>query len=194
MFQPILQHINRYVPLNETEEVLIAEKLKYLQLKKKALILTEGKICSANYFVVKGCLRMYFFDDKGAEQTTQFAIENWWISDYTSLENRIPSGFQIQAVEASEVIAFEKNSEKELFDKVPKLERYFRLILQRAYSAVQTRTKFLHTLSREAQYHQFNDAFPEFVQRVPQYMLASYLGFTPEFLSKIRARKGKRIS
>lgn len=194
MFQPILQHINRYIPLTEVEEGLISERLKYLHLKKKAIILTEGKTCSANYFVVKGCLRMYFFDDKGLEQTTQFAIENWWISDYTSLENRIPSSFQIQAVEASEVIAFENNIEEELFEQVPKLERYFRLILQRAYSAVQTRTKFLHTLSREAQYHQFNAAFPEFVQRVPQYMLASYLGFTPEFLSKIRARKVKKIS
>lgn len=194
MFQPILQHINRYVSLNETEAGLISEKLKYVQLKKKDLLLTEGKTCSANYFVVRGCLRMYFFDDKGVEQTTQFAIENWWISDHTSLENRVPSGFQIQAVEASEVIALERNIQEELFERVPKLERYFRLILQRAYSAVQIRTKILHTLSREEQYHQFNAAFPEFVQRVPQYMLASYLGFTPEFLSKIRARKPKRIS
>lgn len=194
MYSPLLQHISRYVSLDQNEEALIAQKLKYLQLKKKEIVLSQGKICRSSYFIVKGCLRLYFFNDKGAEQTTQFAIENWWISDYNSLENKVPSEFQIQAVEASEVIAFDKEIQDSLFELVPKLERYFRLILQRAYAASQVRTKINYTMSREAQYHLFSAAFPEFVQRVPQYMLASYLGFTPEFLSKIRARKVKKIS
>lgn len=194
MYSPLLQHISRYVSLDQNEEALIAQKLKYLQLKKKEIVLSQGKICRSSYFILKGCLRLYFFNDKGAEQTTQFAIENWWISDYNSLENKVPSEFQIQAVEASEVIAFDKEIQDSLFELVPKLERYFRLILQRAYAASQVRTKINYTMSREAQYHLFSTAFPEFVQRVPQYMLASYLGFTPEFLSKIRARKVKKIS
>ncbi|SHE71155.1 Crp/Fnr family transcriptional regulator [Pedobacter caeni] len=194
MFHPLFDHIHKYIPLDENEKQLITKKLKYLHLKKKEVVLAEGKVCQANYFIVKGCLRMCFFDDKGVEQTIQFAIENWWISDYTSLENGKPSGFQIQAVEASEVIAVEKAIQEGLFDEVPKLERYFRLMMQRGYSASQMRKKYDYTLSREEQYYHFSAAFPQFVQRIPQYMLASYLGFTPEFLSKIRAKGTRKIS
>lgn len=194
MFNALLAHISRYVQLDETEENIVSESIKLLQLQKKELLLEEGKVCRGNYFVVSGCLRMYFFNDNGKEQTIQFAIENWWISDYSSLESRLPSGFYLQAVEASQVILLEQKAQDSLFDKVPKLERYFRLISQRMYAATQFRTKLNHTLSKEAQYQHFITMYPQFAQRIPQYMLASYLGFTPEFMSKIRAKKQKSIS
>lgn len=85
MYTALLKHIQQYIPLNEAEENAITRNFKVLQLKKKTIILEAGQTCKGNYFVAKGCLRMYFFDDKGVEQTTQFTIENWWISDYTSL-------------------------------------------------------------------------------------------------------------
>jgi len=135
---------------------------------------------------------MYYINDNGVEQILHFGIENWWISDYSSMDRQMPSEFYLQAIEASEVAVLKKSVQEELLAKVPKLERYFRAIFQRAYAASQMRVKYIYTLTREERYHHFTNSFPGFVQRIPQYMLASYLGFTPEFLSKLRARKEKQ--
>ena len=132
---------------------------------------------------------MYFIKDTGQEQIVQFGLDNWWITDYTSLESHQPSGYFIQAVENSEVVVLTKANREIAFEQIPKLERYFRLLLQRMHAASLMRIQYLFDLSAEERYQQFNARFPEFVQRVPQYMLASYLGFTPEVLSKIRRTK-----
>lgn len=189
MYSALYNHINRFIDLNSDEQETLAPLLKSFSVKKKAFLLEEGQTCRANYFVVKGCLRLYFIDIKGAEQTTQFAIENWWITDLTSFLFHEQSEFYIQAAETTEVIAIEHHHYDEMFHKLPKLERYFRLILQKNHQTSQRRIKFLYSQTAEERYRHFNSLFPEFVQRVPQYMLASYLGFTPEFLSKIRAKK-----
>jgi len=189
MFNPLYNHIGRFIDLSDDERETLGSLLKSFSFKKKSFLLEHGQICRANYFVVKGCLRLYFIDIKGAEQTTQFAIENWWISDLTSFMFQKPSEFYIQAAEATEVIVIEQHHHEEIFNKIPKLERYFRLILQKTHQASQMRIKFLYSQTAEERYLHFNKLFLGFVQRVPQYMLASYLGFTPEFLSKIRAKK-----
>ena len=189
MYSNLLTHINRFVKLSAEEEDMLSSYLNLAVLKKKEYLLEEGKICTANYFIQKGCFRTYFINEKGTEQILQFGIENWWITDYTSLESQSPSNFFIQAIENAEIVVLEKNIQEILFQKIPKLERYFRIILQKSYSASQLRIKYIFSLSGEERYHHFNNSFPEFVQRIPQYMLASYLGFSPEFLSKIRANK-----
>lgn len=189
MYSALYNHINKFIDLSKDEQDLLAPLLKSLSVKKKAFLLEEGQTCRANYFVVKGCLRLYFIDIKGAEQTTQFAIENWWITDLTSFLFQKSSEFYIQAAESTEVIAIEQHHYDEMFNKLPKLERYFRLILQKNHQASQMRIRYLYSQTAEERYRHFNQLFPEFVQRVPQYMLASYLGFTPEFLSKIRAKR-----
>jgi len=190
MYAPLLDHIARYVTLTETESNLLLSYLKQQTIARKEYLVTEGQVCLANYFVLRGCLRTYLLNEKGGEQTIQFGIENWWLTDYASLDNHAPSQFFIQAIENTEVVVFEKRVQEEVFRLVPKLERYFRIILQKSAAAALFRIKFLFSLSGEARYHHFNNAFPGFVQRVPQYMLASYLNFTPEFLSKIRAKAG----
>ncbi|MBO9673602.1 MAG: Crp/Fnr family transcriptional regulator [Sphingobacteriaceae bacterium] len=189
MGSALFRHINKFIDFSSDEQDILAPLLQSFSVKKKAFLLTEGQTCRANYFVVKGCLRLYFIDIKGAEQTTQFAIENWWITDLTSFLFQQPTEFYIQAAEATEVISIAHHHYDEMFSKLPKLERYFRLILQKNHQASQRRIKFLYSQTAEERYSHFNSLFPEFVQRVPQYMLASYLGFTPEFLSKIRAKK-----
>ncbi len=188
-FNALYNHINKFIDLTAEEQEILASLLKSYSYKKKAFLHEAGETCRANYFVVKGCLRLYFIDIKGAEQTTQFAIENWWISDLTSFLFQKQSDFYIQAAESTEVIAIERRHYDDLFDKLPKLEKYFRLIFQKLHQASQIRIKYLYSQTAEERYTNFNKLFPEFVQRVPQYMLASYLGFTPEFLSKIRAKK-----
>jgi len=189
MYQALFTHINKFIDLSSEEQDLLTSLLKSFSFKKKAYVLEAGETCRANYFVVKGCLRLYFIDIKGAEQTTQFAIENWWISDLTSFIFQKQSDFFIQAAEQTEVIAIEHHHYQEMFEKLPKLEKYFRLIYQKLHQASQIRIKYLYSQTAEERYTNFNKLFPEFVQRVPQYMLASYLGFTPEFLSKIRAKR-----
>ncbi len=190
MFSPLFQHFQKYISLTAEEEEIIKPYLQISTVANKEYILQQGQICQANYFIANGCIRKYFTTDQGTEQIIQFAIDNWWITDYTSMDFQQPSLYTIQAVEESVIIVLKRSIEDELFRKVPALERYFRIILQRAFAASLNRIHYIYSFSGEERYRHFSNAFPEFVQRVPQYMLASYLGFTPEFLSKIRSRKG----
>lgn len=189
MLEPLIKHIQKFVPLTNAEQAMLEGYLKYGEISKKHYLLSEGEQCHAQYFVIEGCLRMYFIKENGAEQIVQFGIDNWWLSDYSSLTLHTPSQFFIQAVQRSKIVVLTQHHQNELLDKLPQLERYFRLIYQRAYAAAQMRITFFTDLSGEEKYHHFASRFPDFVQRVPQYMLASYLGFTPEFLSKVRAKK-----
>jgi len=186
--QNFINHLKKYIAFNEDELQILSSYVKTISLKKKEFLLQEGQVCKANYFVEKGCLRMFFINDKGVEQITQFALENWWVSDYMSFSMQSKSQFYIQAVENSDIVVIEANKQEELFKKLPQLERYFRIMMQRAYSAAQMRVKFFHDFSKEESYRHFVAMFPEFVQRIPQYMLASYLGLTPEYLSELRKK------
>jgi CRP/FNR family transcriptional regulator len=189
MYNNLIEHINKFARLNADEIELISKSVSLQTFKKKDFLLEPGKICRSNYFVVEGCLRLYFITRKETEQITQFAIENWWICDQDSFDSRQPSQYYIQAVENTQVIVLNKDVLEDLFIRIPKLERYFRLILQRVYTAWQRRIKYIYEQTDEERYLHFSQSYPEFIQRVPQYMVASYLGFTPQFLSKIRAKK-----
>lgn len=189
MIEALVKHIRQYVPLEEEEATLLEAFVEVLEVKNKTFLLKEGEVCQANYFVIKGCCRSYFITEKDAEHVHLFSIENWWITDYTSLERRSPSMFNIQALEPSTLAAIPRDKQDELFKAIPQLERYFRIILEKALAAAQMRVRFIYSMTGQERYHHFSALYPEFLQRVPQYMLASYLGFTPEFLSKIRAGK-----
>ncbi|MEZ0131085.1 Crp/Fnr family transcriptional regulator [Flavobacterium sp. LBUM151] len=189
MYEALFQHLEKFINLEPSEIETLESCLQLSTIKKKDHVLKEGQVCNTIYFIIKGCLRQYIINSKGAEQTLQFGIENWWITDYLSYHNHIPSHFYIQAVENSTVIALDKPTLEVLLIQIPKLERYFRIVSQKSFGAAQMRIKYLFTMSAEERYHHFNDLFPEFVQRVPQYMIASYLDFSAEFMSKIRAGK-----
>ena len=187
----LITHIAKFVKLDELETELVCKSVNLISVKKKQFILTPDEICRANYFVSKGCMRLYFINRNGQEQITQFGIENWWITDYSSLETEKPSNYYIQAIEDAELISINKKTYEELLLKVPKMERYFRIILQKAHTASMRRFEYVRDQTDEERYHHFINLFPGFVQRIPQYMLASYLGFTPQFLSKIRGKKSE---
>lgn len=188
MYPNLINHIRKYVPLKAEEIPVLLAHVKQLNIKKKDFLLKEGQICTANYFVESGCLRMFFINDKGIEQITQFALENWWVADQNSLRMQVKSQFYIQAVEHATIIAVDHHAEDQLFKHLPQLEKYFRLMAQIALGAAQQRVKFFHDYSKEESYRHFIAMFPAFVQRVPQYMLASYLGLTPEYLSELRKK------
>ena len=186
--QNFVNHIKKHVELNVDEIELLSSLVKLKTFSKKEYLLEEGAICKANYFVEKGLLRMFYINNKGIEQITHFALENWWLSDYMSFIMQSPGKFYIQAVEKSDVVLVEYHKQEELFKQLPQLERYFRIMTQRAYAAAQMRVKYHHDHNKEENYRLFVSLFPEFVQRIPQYMLASYLGFTPEYLSELRKK------
>ncbi|WP_346316356.1 Crp/Fnr family transcriptional regulator [Chitinophaga sp. YIM B06452] len=189
MLRNLFDHIRKFVPLSQEEEQVLAGYIEIKDLKKKGFLLKEGQVCLGNYFILGGCCRAYFETERDGEQIYHFAIENWWITDYMSLESRMPSTSNIQVLENTTYAVLYRDVQDELFAAVPQLERYFRIILQKALNAAQLRIKYIFTQTAEERYHHFSGLFPDFVQRVPQYMLASYLGVTPEFISKIRAKK-----
>jgi CRP-like cAMP-binding protein len=182
------QHISKFVELTDDEYDEISQYFELIDVKKKQVLHEVNTICRHNYFVVKGCLRMFFVAENGAEQTTQFAIENWWLTDLFSFQRQANSEFCIQAVEPSKVLRISKPEADTLLENHPVMEKYFRHVYQSAAAAAQLRVKFFRQYTREQLYIHFSEAFPEFNQRVPQYLVASYLGFTPEYLSEIRNR------
>ncbi|GEO07025.1 cyclic nucleotide-binding protein [Adhaeribacter aerolatus] len=182
-------HLDKFITISPEEFADVCGYFEQVRVPKKENLLTAGQICKHHYFVLKGCLRKFFINDKGVEQTTEFAIENWWLTDNLAYEKQQPTAFFIQSVEPTELLCINFQAQEALLHQHPKLERYFRMVYQRAFAASQMRIKYLYDLSREELFYHFLDHYPEFVQRIPQYLLASFLGFTPEYLSEIRSKK-----
>ena len=188
MYSNLIKHIKRFVELNENEIPVLDKYIKTFDLKKKEFLLNEGQVCKSLFFVEKGCLRMFYIDNKATEQITQFALDGWWISDYFSFLDNIPSEYYIQSIEKSLVLSIDVLKLDGLLKELPQLERYFRIIAHRGLATFQLRNKYLYEMSKEEFYRHFTTSFPEFVQRVPQYMIASYLGLTPEYVSELRKK------
>ncbi len=189
MHANLISHIQKFIELDAHAIEMLHGYFKRTTYKKKESLLKAGQVCRSLHFVEKGCVRMYFITDKATEQITQFAKENWWISDYFSFMDNIPSPYFIQTIEKSEVLSIDAAVFETMLKELPQMERYFRMIMQRAVAASQLRIKYMSELSKEAFYNHFCTSFPEFVQRVPQYMIASYLGLTPEYVSELRKKK-----
>jgi CRP-like cAMP-binding protein len=185
-FELILANISRHIKLEQSEIDYFISLLKSRKLKKKQYLLQAGDICRHEYFINKGCLRAYSTDDEGVDHILQLGIEGWWIGDMYSFLTGTAANYHIDALEDSEVLMIDKNSLEELYKTVPKFERFFRIIIQNAFVATQRRV--IENLSEDAEerYLQFINRYPAFEQRVPQNQIASYLGITPESLSRIR--------
>lgn len=189
MHSQLHQYISRYVLLTEEESQIVADCLKRKTFSKKTVLLQAGDVCHFEAYVIKGCIREYFTDKDGTELTLEFAVEDWWVSDISSFENRTPSKMTIEALEDCELLVLSRESKDELLQRVPKLERMFRLMIQRHLAVIQAR--LLRTVSYSAmeQLEEFLKRYPTLPSRVPQQYIASYLGITPEFLSKLRKRQ-----
>lgn len=181
-------HLEKFISINDQEFEEILKFFETRTVAKKEILQEEEKMCRYHYFVLKGLLRQFFINEKGVEQTTEFAIETWWLTDNIAYEHKQPASFAIQAVEPSELLYISRESQELLVKEHPVMERYFRFIYQRAFAASQMRMKYFFSLSKEEFYFQLVKLQPEFVQRVPQYLIASFLGFTPEYLSEIRKK------
>jgi CRP-like cAMP-binding protein len=186
--QPLANHVSKFISVSDERLAEILSCFDVESFPKKQIILREGQRCDRHYFVLKGCMRLYFINEKGLEDTTQFAIESWWITDNNAFERHAPASFNIQTIEACTLASLSHESQETLLREYPEMERYFRRVFQRAFAAMQFRVRFQHEMSKEEAYRSFIAAQPGFAQRVPQYLLASYLGLTPEYLSEIRRK------
>ncbi|MBQ0733679.1 Crp/Fnr family transcriptional regulator [Aquimarina celericrescens] len=189
MKDQLKNHILKFVSPPESDLQTFLDAMTFETLKNKESLIKQGQYCKHQYFILKGCLRSFFVNEKGVEKIVNFGIENWWLTNIDSFINQTPSKLNIQAAEDSIVLKINKQKLDTILKDSLELNRYFRIILEKVRIADQRRIQFIYNLSGEELYSIFCKHNPDFVQRVPQYMLASYLGFTPEFLSKIRGRK-----
>lgn len=189
MARQLLDHISRFISLSPELESGIPAFFELHIVSNKEILSSSNRICDRLFFVVSGCLHAYFVDQQGVEKSLQFALENWWISDYQAFYNQKPTDINIQALEDSEVCSISKTKYAALLKAHPEMESYFRQMYEIGYGAAMTRIKFLFNYSKEEIFFNFTEQFPGFVNRVPQYVLATYLGLTPEYLSKLRAKR-----
>lgn len=186
--EQLINHVCKFCSITESDIPVILDHFSEHQANRKEILIEAGEQCKYHYFVVNGCLRMFFINEKGHDQTVQFAIENWWLTEHGSFSTKRKAEFSIQAVETSTLLVIDAAGQENLFKAVPQMEQYFRIIYQKAYAAAQHRMKVRYDQSGEDMYLNFRQSFPEFVERVPQNMLASYLGITPEYLSMVKKR------
>ncbi|OIN59416.1 Crp/Fnr family transcriptional regulator [Arsenicibacter rosenii] len=189
--QPLTDHFESYLPLTDSEKQLLNGRVSERHIRRRQSILQEGFPCKQYTFVVKGCFRMFAVDTKGVEHNILFAAENErpegrWIADIGSFHAGTPSGFFIEAIEPSVILQIEQQDLYFLYLNIPKLDRIFKVIVENKFVELQNR--ILQTISSTAQerYLSFLKQYPALARRLPNVQIASYLGITPEFLSKIR--------
>ena len=186
MFNLLRTHIEKRVQLTDEEFEVISKFFIPKKLRKKQFLLHEGEVCKNIGFVNSGCLREYTIDSKGSEHIIQFAIEDWWISDPNSFLSGLPSTYNIDALENSEVLLLEKSAREKLLDSCPKMERFFRILIEANFVATQRRITESLSTSAEERYLKFIKMYPKLIEQVSQNHIASYLGITPQSLSRIR--------
>ena len=189
IYAQINHNISRYVAFNQEELTIFNQLLQYKKVPKKTILLQQGESCDFEAFVLKGCIRKYYIDANGFEVILQFAIEDAWVSDISfSIYEDKPSLVFIETLEDCELLIFTPETKEILFESAPKFERAFRILVQRSLAATQYR--LFHTISKTAteKYLEFLELYPTVSQRVAQHYIASYLGISAEFLSKVRAK------
>jgi CRP-like cAMP-binding protein len=188
----ILKNVAKHIALNEKEKDFFISQLEPKALKRKTIYLKQGVVCKDSAFVVEGALKSFTVDKEGKEHILNFATPAWWISDLYSLISQKPGILNIEAIADSEVLILSRENQQLLFNKVPKFERFFRILVENSLVANQQRLIDNLSSTAEERYLHFIKKYPSIPSCVPQHNIASYLGITPEFLSKIRARLAKR--
>lgn len=185
----LIYYIKKWTNITADEGAIIHSAFEETSLKRKKDLLVAGEVCNYIYFITKGCLRSYYIDDKGSECIYQIRMDNNWISDLESFFSKKPSKHYIEALEETHLIRISADNLEELYKKVPALERYFRILFQKAYLNSLERLNQTMWESAVDRYNNMLKEHPTMFQRVPLVHIASYLGITPESLSRIRKQK-----
>jgi CRP-like cAMP-binding protein len=187
-YKNILKNIRRFVTLTAEEEKGFCALFRIKELGKKQFLLREGDICTAEYYVNKGCLRTYFTDQKGVEHNLYFAIEDWWVSDLYSRTQMAPGYCNIVALEDSELIQINHLALEKFLEKVPALERFFRLSYEQSLVNQHLKNLQMLSMTAEERYIYFRQRYPKLANRIPQKHVATFLGLTPEFFNLVHAK------
>ena len=183
----ILQNISMHVSLTQEEQLIFLSRTQTQQIKAKTILLNAGDICKNSYFVNSGVLRSFTINNHIVEHVLNFACEGWWMADLYSLISQKPGNLFIEAVSDCEIVMLSKKDQEELYLEIPKMERFFRILTENALVANQQRIMDNLSLPAEARFDKFCKRFPSLVMQVPQKQIASYIGVTPEFFSKMKA-------
>lgn len=188
----LLENIAKHVSLTTEEQERVLSFTEPLQFKAKTLLLKSGEVCTHSYFVTKGILRSYNMDQNGVEHVVSFACPGWWIADMYSFLSQRPGQIYIEVNEDAEVLTISKENQDKMYLEIPKMERFFRIIIENSLVANQQRIIDNMSFTAEARYDKFLKKFNDLAQSIPQKQIASYLGVTPEFFSKMKARLLKK--
>lgn len=183
----LITTIEKHVPLNNQEQHRILLAFTTQHIKKKDFFLRAGEVCKQVAFVLQGCLRSYAVDEQGIEHNLQFAPEGWWITDMNSIIHGAVARLNIDAIEDSQALLLSRDQQDRLLKEVPKLERFFRIISEKSMAGSHKRLIDQVSVNAQTRYLNFCEQYPGLIQRLPQKQIASYIGVTPEFLSKIKS-------
>jgi CRP-like cAMP-binding protein len=191
-YLPIIKNVSRYIDLTDEEKAYYVSLLQIKKVRKRQFIVQPDFVSNYRTYILKGSLRAYLIDEKGQDHTVALGIDDWWIADFSSYIYREPATLFVEALEDSTLIQISYDDEQMLFEKVPKFEKFYRMLVQGGYAHLQKRILSNIGLKAADRYESFLAKYPEMAARIPQYALASYLGISHELLSKIRNKRVKK--
>jgi CRP-like cAMP-binding protein len=181
----IIDNVSRFIDLTELEKQKYISLLTTIRVKKKEFLMQAGEITKYEYFIIKGCLKVYTLDEDGTPHISMFAVEDYWTGDLASFITKEPSRYFIKATEDSELLSISRVNYDLLFQEIPKFERFYRILYQRSLISYIRRSNHGISLTAEERYIEFKKKYPKIIKRISQKDLAGYIGITPEFMSKI---------
>lgn len=184
--EAIIKNISKHITLDEEEKKYFINILHYKKLERGKVLLMHGDVARSQYFVISGCLRTYSVDQNGKEHIIAFAPADWWISDLYSYLTETPAEHIIDTLTPTEVFEISKRDMEEVYVRIPKFERFFRILFQNAIVSQMSRIRQVISIPAEERYKAFIKQYPGIYEQIPLKYIASYLGMSPEFLSKIR--------
>ncbi|MBL7912103.1 MAG: Crp/Fnr family transcriptional regulator [Bacteroidia bacterium] len=184
----ILKNIAKHISLTASEKEYFSSLLEFKKINARQFLLRSGEICKHSSFVTVGCLRAFTVDKNGVEHILSFAPQEWWVGDMYSLLSQKPGNLNVEAMTDTEVLMLSKKDQEKLYEKVPKFERFFRIIIEKSLVAYQQRLIDNLSLTAQERYLKFCTTYPAIINTIPQKQVAAYIGVTPEFLSKLKAK------
>ena len=192
MFHFFLKYLQDKIQLSDLEIEMIRVVAIHKKLRRRQYLLQEGDVWTYNAFVCTGFLKTFSVDSEGKEHIMNFSPENYWTGDRESLINQTPTRFNIDAIEESQIILIEKKNFEDLCEKIPQLNDLVNAILQKSFIVSQNRIHANISLTANEKYQIFLEKFPNIVNRIPQHMIASYIGISPETLTRIRRNTARK--
>jgi len=190
-YSALLQEFKKYTTLSSADEAHIVNAFRYKKIRKNQLLVQPPDVARFEHFVISGCLVEYFIGEDGIQHSLLFAPEGWWMTDLKSFSQQQESKYFIQAVEESELLTIDRDALEKLLDLIPSLHSYFRKLYQGAIISQKERILNVLSTKLEERYIRFLQKYPQLENRLPQYLIASYLGVTAEFFSRVKSKMNK---